>query len=429
MVESVKKSNELKGWDEIAGYFNTSVPTVTKWHKKLGMPVDQRGRGYYANPEKLDEWSRRRTDSREEQGTSQEHDEGQEGLTARKPIRTLLTLALLIIPIALLVAWPSPGPPTQASTESTTLTMLDKRGRVAWQKDVKDVFPNAAPIRQGHYIVGDFDEDGRNEAAVTVLSSQPREETSKLICFDDDGDVLWEFVNGRELTVRGRYFEPFYQGEVPRWLESKAGSFILNIASHSTWYPSQVTLLDPRTGKTLIEYWHPGRTQAVELTDLDGDGGEELYLGGINNPGYGTGHPFLAVLPLPKPGETLPVSENFFHEGNPQEKNYLLFPRLDVFEAQEFGGNVRRIEAQGQGRLMIGLGLTLDALLNIYLNAGLEVEDIRPSGGIIQLHKKLFVDDFLDHPYHPQELEEWRKVVKFPTLQDANSPEVQRLFQ
>jgi len=412
--------HELSGWKQIASHLGVSEPTARNYYKEGGLPVYRRGRLYYAFPEELDSWLRRqRVAPERKQGGGLQNRWIAAGLTA------LLSTAIVLF---LFRSLRFPGVPDQVLLEGTVLIVEDEGGRVLWQKETSRFLPSGSAKSPVHWLIEDFDGDSRNEIAVTLRPANSRAETSKVICFDHDGDLLWEFVNGRALTVRGRYFEPFFEGQMLTWLETTAGSFILNVAAHTTWYPTQVTLLDPRTGLPAQEYWHPGRVSTVEICDIDEDGEAELYLGGTNNPGFGTGHPSLAVLALPKPGEPIPVQDTFFREGNPRELEYILFPLYDAFSIQEMGASPRLMECQGPGRLMLAIGERLQNSVYVYLNADLEVEDIRPSEGFIQLHKKLYIEGFLDHAYHPQELAGWRKAVKFPALPDGNSAEVQKLF-
>lgn len=414
----------LDGWKQIASYIDVSQPTARKYHKKSHLPVYRRGRRYYAFPEELSTWLRQqRTTPRNEERNVLE-------TPFWRRIVAVVTIVIVFTSVGILSRTLSlPGPPEGVSVDGTVLIALDQEERIAWKRDLSEALNNTADIQPGSILIEDFDHDGRKEIAVTVRPVNIRAETSKLLAFDDDGETLWEFLNGRELTVGDRYFEPYYAAKNPRWLETKAGSFILNVADHSIWYPTQVSLLDPQTGSPLLEYWHPGRISAQELCDLDGDGEEELYLGGINNPGFGPGHPSLAVLPLPRPGNPVRLRDTFLRNRNPAASSYLLFHLYDVFEVREMGASVRRVDCQESGRLSLGIGTDLPALAFLYLNAELQVEDIRPSDGLIQLHKRLYLEGVLDHPYQPSELSMWSQVASFSSLPNGNGAEVQTSFQ
>jgi hypothetical protein len=72
----------------------------------------------------------------------------------------------------------------------------------------------------------------------------------------------------------------------PPYLISKvqvlANGHIALSAYHHFHAPNQVTILDGK-GKILQEYWHSGHLYAMTHADLDGDGNEELLLGGMDN--------------------------------------------------------------------------------------------------------------------------------------------------
>lgn len=413
---------ELSGWKQIASHLGVSEPTARKYLKTTSLPVYKRGKRYYAFAEELDRWLRL-------QRVTPVSKHGHHRQRAHWLIATVATVFAIAVVSLLARFLLRSGHLHSVALEETSLSALDHQGRVLWRKDMKDLLSSADSIRPNEYLLEDFDGDGHNEVAVTVHPSSPRTETSKLVTLDDDGKLLWVFVNGKELTVGGRYFEPFYEGKQPRWLDTPKKSYIINVAAHTTWYPTQVALLQPLTGQPVMEYWHPGRISSLEVCDLDRDGESELYLGGINNPGFGTGHPSLAVLALPRPGESFPTRDTFFVDGNPQETQYILFPRYDIFEVQEFGASVLRIECQEPERLMLGIGTDPRTVAYVYIDSSFEIEDIRPAEGVIQLHKKLYVGGFLDHPYHPHELDEWGKVAKFRVLPNANRPDLQHLFQ
>jgi hypothetical protein len=106
---------------------------------------------------------------------------------------------------------------------------------------------------------------------------------------------------------------------------------------HAPWWPCQVLVLDGASGAIVAEYLHAGHFGFLNVVDLDGDGANELVLGGINNrlqhaarPGHGSAvlavlgtHEYRGRSPgVPEPdGLELPLG---------QEKAYVRFPLSDV---------------------------------------------------------------------------------------------------
>jgi hypothetical protein len=176
----------------------------------------------------------------------------------------------------------------------STLVAFDRHDRRVWSFPL----PVAPPRFEGTanpnpydriQALADIDGDGRVEFLYTYLvhagSNKQVENANHVLCIGQDGRLRWSYAPGREVaTVAGESLPaewlPAYVAvlKTPR----SDGGRIVVAAIHRYSYPAQVAMLTPQ-GRLVAEYWHPGWLVSGKLLDLDGDGNEEILLGGVNN--------------------------------------------------------------------------------------------------------------------------------------------------
>ncbi len=424
--------DELAGWKQIAGYLGVSVPTARHYMRELGLPVHRRGsRRYFAYRSELDEW--RHDASQPPESSSKTRPASTLGdESARVAKSTLSKIVLLLAAISILTLscllwthWRSPPIPSIVRVTGDRLQVLSIGGKLLWER----AFPGLEPELKEHiYYVRDVDGDDQREIFFNFRPSEEAALTSRIFCFEADGQIRWEFAFGRELTIGDRYFEPFFIPAYIRFLRANDREFLLVVSRHLTWYPTQVALLDPSSGELISEYWHPGYIEAMAQFDVGEDGREELLLGGINNPGPGLGHPSLVVLNLPFDSPRSTDPPNFFGPQNTKEYRYLLFEHIEPFQPHRLMGMIREIQIHKPDRLLLKLGVN-GHLLMLYLDSSLNIVDSRASDDLLAFHDSLFAQGLLDHAYNTTELESWSKFVSFLTAPDGNSRETHRLFE
>ena len=55
--EQIREIGCLTGWKQIANYFNVSIATVKRWHKKIPLPIKRApGGAPFASKNDLDRW-------------------------------------------------------------------------------------------------------------------------------------------------------------------------------------------------------------------------------------------------------------------------------------------------------------------------------------------------------------------------------------
>ena len=321
-----------------------------------------------------------------------------------------------------------------AVMDGQTLRALGKNGETLWARTF-DSFNMTMlhPFNQRpSHLVIDVDEDGDREVLFNFHSLRSKEESGRLICFESDGSVLWEFEYGRRLTVGDRFFEPVFGLAFVHHLVTEAGSLLLTVSRHATWFPARITLIDPATGSLLEEYLHPGFIYTIAFFDYDGDGADEIVLGGVNNPGAGIGYPSLALLDIPfgdrpTPPDTEP--RGYFGSANAKELAYYLLPQPDSYRARDIGAAVTSIAVQSPGRLQIAVGTPPNDLLYYYLDEKFDILDLKPANIFVSNHNLLAHEGLLDHSFGTRDLERLRRIVRFPTAPDANHPATAALVE
>jgi hypothetical protein len=279
--------------------------------------------------------------------------------------------------------------------------------------------------------VVDVDGDGRKEVLLNYLPLNLDEAGGSLMCFDARGNLRWEYHYGSKKSFGQRTFSSSYVGRLLRPVQIAGKPYLLTVANHYVWYPSQVALLDPRTGRLVEEYWHPGALYNAILRDLNGDGQDEVILGGINNPGEGLGHAALAALTLPfskAPRRVIQSDDPFPPLTGGGELNYALFPYPDVCRMHGMLPWIARLSIDQSRRILVETALPEAGGILYYLGFDFQVQECRFSDQFAPLHQRLFLQHLLDHPLSARETESLGKVVRFPAAPDGNSPNLKQFW-
>lgn len=202
-----------------------------------------------------------------------------------------------------------------------------------------DIHPLHSPSGQGQLQTNPLAVyDARDRIQFIAVSTQPAQGPGRLRLLDSRGRLVWD----RDLRWERPLHESLghlicpWQVVLP-WAPSKRNVLMYNIRDGSNT-PSCMQFVTLQ-GDSLGAYYHWGHLYFVAASDLDGDGREEILLYGINNYASGDTTIFrrnpqvyiycLALLEIPGvSGQSYPCRE---WPGVPpaREKAYLLIPPLE----------------------------------------------------------------------------------------------------
>jgi hypothetical protein len=321
--------------------------------------------------------------------------------------------------------------PSGWSLQGSTLRIRDAVGRLCWEKSFETFDPHFDVLVMDKALIADIDGDGRTEVLFNLLPDKSGAAGGSLLCFEQSGALRWQFRYGRPMTFGARHFDANYRGRLIRPVVIGGKRYLLTVANHYLWYPSQVALLEAETARVVEEYWHPGSIYDGILCDVDGDGAQELVFGGINNPGEGLGHSAVGMLKIPfskVPRRAFLPDDPFKPVTGGGELGYLLFPYPDVSKVLGLWPSVTNFRIDQQ-RIIVEIPLPEAGGIVFYLDFRLHVQEYRFSDNFPALHNRLFAQHLLNHRLTAKETRSLAQPVAFPAAPDGNSPELARFWK
>ncbi len=431
-----QKGRPLQSWKEIANYLGVTVRSVQRWEKAAGLPVYRQGNGkkarVFAYTEELRKWMESGGGGREDEGTADV-----ELPEPRPDWRRIAGIGLASVAVAAVILWQSGflarfRVPHSWVLEGSRLKILDANERVCWEKRFPPLNGLYEVEASDKVLIADVDADGRKEVLFNFIPEHPGQRTGSLTCFEQDGRLRWEHHFGAARQFGNRSFTANYVGRFVRLVSAGRRPYLLTVANHHLWYPSRTALLEPKTGRVVEEYWHPGGIRFCVLHDLDKDGIEEVLLGGINNPGEGLGHPGLAVLKLPfskAPRRTGPPGDPFPPVAGGGEFAYLLFPHADTCKVMGMLPTITRLGIEQNRRIVVQTALPEGGAIVYSLDFNLNVVEFRFSDNVVAVHDRYFLQRLLDHRLSAKERAALGNVVRFAGAPDGNDPRLHKFWQ
>jgi hypothetical protein len=406
---------QLNGWKEISEYFQVSTKAAINWEQSLGMPVHRmpgkKGR-VWAFADELDAWKRQAPD---------ETEAPYEIIApVQNPLRSRRLAVLLAFVLVLSVAvglWASKHyfmksrPVVSFKFGLKTLSALDGEGRTVWEYEFQKPFrpPEAEHLARSASTF-DLDGNGLPEVLFRYIPVEEHGEVARwtLYCFSPEGKVRWQFIPGRAVTDGAGQFEPPYFINNFQVIPDRRseGPWIAVSSNHYLSHPDQVAILD-RDGKMVGEYWHSGHLTAMTHADLDGDGIDELLLGGVDN---GLFQAVLLVFdPRKVSGANHYASDNTyqlqgFSAGS--EKAVVMFPQSDI-NVQEHFSQIFSLRTTPDRILASVTESRLASNLNIVyyeLDYHLGIAHMERSPQLVMAHDELRKKGVLNHPWNDSEL-------------------------
>ena len=317
------------------------------------------------------------------------------------------SMAALLVVLAILFLRPVSVDKNPAFAKITDyrLYVYNKEADLLWTKPAigfpditHDKIPGLGVSEKRMLALWDIDGDGTNEVLLSGPGERGPYPRDSLFCFNGNGELRWQAGVGSMIsfgtqnpTSVGIIFDFTALRKSP---SAKVQLFVL--AHDVVLSPTKLYELDPMTGKELHSYYNRGQSQSLYHMDLDGDGNEELLLGGVND-GYNRG--FLAVLDpseidgyAPAPAQDLPRSGR-----KANEKYYILFPRTTI--ADQYGltayDNLSEMMVSGQGKLQAlvseptrtEISNGTGAIQELYtLSPSMAIEDVSAGDGLLRMY-------------------------------------------
>jgi len=410
-----EQEERLTTWGEIADYLGISVRTAQQWEKERNLPV-RRIPGHHRSTvvafrSELDAWLEGKLFS---------------GKTGRPFYRYGLFLSVLVILVGgfllLHFWWRVDRNPVSFHADGNRLQALNQNGTLLWEwSDPEFVAANFETIFPP-FATFDLNRDGINEAAYIFKAINVQLHSGMLVCFSSSGEDLWKLEFNKPLRFAGKELLDRFAGWVVFPVEVAGELRLVAGARHRGRFPSLVWLIDPHDGSVEDEYIHPGYVRTYLVRDVDGDQTDELLLGGVNNPGQGIGHAFLAVLDLPFSTST---QTGFFGDTGPREIAYFLFPRTRLGSLRMRLAKLKSIWLENN-RLLIEV-LTGFGALFYELDLDFQLVGFRLSDEFRAQTQEARLRglDQIDLPPY----ERLSKILRVERTPDGNSPLIEELFE
>jgi transcriptional regulator with XRE-family HTH domain len=308
-------------------------------------------------------------------------------------------------------------PPVDFRIEVSTLIAVDGEGQEVWRHR----FPNR--LNQSSYqhqdalrrcSFADLDSDGRVETLFIYVPIDFGSVGTTLICFGQDGQIKWQFEPGKAVhDSTGRVYDPPYFISNVRIIRIPGSATqILVSSNHHLYNANQIAMLSPR-GELISEYWHSGHLLSIAQADLNGDGLEEILLGGVNN-GYGQAT-MVVFDPRNVCGASAQPGRQIVGFSAGTEKAVLLFPKTCAAKHAPYN-RVVDVRVTREHRIIVcvaeGVSEGKNPGVMIYeLDLKLDVISARPDSHLQESHRLLEVQGSLDHPWTDEESEQIRSQV------------------
>lgn len=347
----------------------------------------------------------------------------------RHPATTLVSLACLV---AALLVFLTPrtavkdANPAYARAKEEFLVVYNANGDELWRKhigpgyDMKALGVTAHGEMPDQYLKTlDVDGDGSREVITTSgVAGELDSNAAKVLCFRANGSELWKFTQHGEMTFGDRVFDArhvtreFIAGTLGH--SRRPNVWVLSVILW--YYPVCLTQLSGKDGSITGRYWHSGVIMAFDHYDLDGDGPEEIFMGGQNN-GYNLAS--LAVVDPDVVEGRSPAPPSHSPLGVPpgREKVYILLPRSDVGAfAVESSARVVGVSFPSPRHLMVTVNEDLGSHavpMLFHFDSTMACTSVEGEAKFVEAHRKLEKERKLKRKLNAEYYEDLRRGVMY----------------
>ena len=255
------------------------------------------------------------------------------------PLRSAAaTLAFTSLVIALLFLTASKDRnPVAGEFKNNTFSVYNRSGELLWTKSARGMpdgsigeFVDGDGYTRKYSEIVDIDGDGSHQILICGNDKNAEFAADTLYCFDTDGSLRWRSGVGKMIPMGFKGEANHTNSIIRMFLMFKRTPAepqrLFVIALDRYFSPTKIIELDPRTGAFLQVYFNRGQLNVMDHLDVDGDGREELVIGGVND---AYNRACLVGLDPQSFGGYSPAPSEFggaeLERG--REKFYLLFPR------------------------------------------------------------------------------------------------------
>jgi hypothetical protein len=323
--------------------------------------------------------------------------------------------------------------PAFAKINNYVLTVYNKNAESLWTKNVIGIPdctaeepPAVSAALKRTMLVGDIDDDGKNELVFSNGNNRLSQESDSLFCFDFNGTLRWAIGTGRYISFgdtailqhTARVILDFFI--LKRQPASRPQLFTLSM--DRMFSPGKLFEVDPLNGNILQNYYCRGGATMVLTQDIDHDGKMEIVMSGVND---GFNRTYIAVLDPANIEGYAPVPVHYLPINVPKaiEKYYVLFPRTFLnhsYSSKPYNCPVVLRYADGS-KITIEIlekldhfpNGTLDLMLVYLLDSSLKVESVAGGDAIIKAQDYLLAARTIKKPFIPEYYKELIDSVQY----------------